>query len=164
MHPRNALFVLALTAATGATAHAQTPQLPRHDATISVGWFGQQYPGLERYDRWHQSLLSGAGVGRYWTAHLKSEVEASWLSPVAFESGESTPNRWRDGLRQVQLPIPGPEVSLGQSYQFGVNAWVHRTSPQAPTSTICARPRNDPLRPCRCIQTTEATAGCHCQR
>src|SRR6266576_798198 len=89
MHIRHALVVLAVCGISVVNARAQSaPPLPRNDGTMSIGWFGAQYPGLEGYDRWHQSLFSGASGGRYWTDHLKTEVEAAWLSHVSVDSYE----------------------------------------------------------------------------
>ena len=73
----NALNASLMLALTVGAAHAQTPpqlpQLPENDATISVGWFGAEYPGLQRYERWHQSAFSGASVGHYWNDHLEAK-------------------------------------------------------------------------------------------
>ena len=123
MHIRNTFFVLVITAAT---AHAQTPpQLPKNDATISVGWFGSQYPGLERYNRWHQSLLSGAGGGHYWNDHFKSEVEGAWLSRVNVDAYETEDVAGGTAYFRSAYRFQNVRLSLGQSYQFGKNAWVH---------------------------------------
>src|SRR5262245_57349771 len=61
-------------------AQPALPVLPRNDATLTIGWAGSEYE-LSRYDRWHGSLLVAGGVGRYWTDHLKTELEVGWSTP-----------------------------------------------------------------------------------
>lgn len=123
---RISLTVLVFGLAAG-VAQAQTPSppLPQNDITASIGWLGAQYPGLPRYERWHHSLFTSAGGGHYWTDHMKTEVEAAWLSRVSFDSYEpidvdgGTANV-ATGYRYQDL-----KLSLAQGYQFGRNAWVH---------------------------------------
>jgi hypothetical protein len=126
MHKQSTFFILALAVLTTGTADAQTPpRLPKNDVTVSLGWFGSRYPGLERYNRWHQSLLSGAGGGRYWTDHFKSEVEAAWLSRVNAESYELQNLDGGPAYVRTENRFQNVKFSLGQLYQFGENAWVH---------------------------------------
>src|SRR6266699_7129869 len=126
MHIRHALFVLAVSGASVVNAGAQSaPPLPKNDMTMSIGWFGAQYPGLERYNRWHQSLFSGAGGGHYWTDHLKTEVEAAWLSHVSVDSYEQENLDGATAYVRTGYRFQNVNLSLGQIYQFGENAWVH---------------------------------------
>src|SRR5207244_4451785 len=120
------LAALALTAVTAATTAAQsaTP-MPRNDATLSVGWLGAKYPGLEAYTRWHKSLFAGAAAGHYWSDHAKSEVEAAWLSRVNVDSYET--ELFPEGTAHLRTSyrFQDLKLSLVQVYQFGENAWVH---------------------------------------
>src|SRR5205809_943920 len=90
MYFRDGLLALVLAAGTAVTADAQTAvPLPKNDVMMSVGWLGSKYPGLERYNRWHQSVASGAGFGHYWNDHFKTEVAAAWASRVRVDGYES---------------------------------------------------------------------------
>jgi hypothetical protein len=117
-------------AATAVTAEAQTAApLPKNDVTVWVGWLGSKYPGLDHYNRWHQSVTGGAGVGRYWNDHLKTEVAAAWASRVRAESYESflVPgvNDGSTAYFRSDYRFQSAQLSLVQLYQFGENAWVH---------------------------------------
>jgi hypothetical protein len=122
---RNPLVTLFLILAP-AVAHAQSDlaPLPQNDATISIGWSGGEYP-LEDYARWHASLFAGVGAGHYWTDHIKTEIEAAWLSRVnTVTYGQivvaGTPTYAVSGYRFQDV-----RLSIAQVHQFGRNAWVH---------------------------------------
>jgi hypothetical protein len=111
-----------------ATAYAQTSsiQLPRQDASLTLGWSGSRYPRVEPYDnRWHQSLLAGAEYGRYWTAHAKTEVEAAWFSPVDFTAYEVQTVSGGTTYFRTDYRFQDARLSFAQLYQFGENQWVH---------------------------------------
>lgn len=118
--------VLTLTL-TPALVHAQpaSQRLPRNDAALSLGWFGAEHLQLDRYDRWHGTLFAGLAGGHYWTDHLKTEVEAAWLSRVNFESYENVFVNGTPTYAESSYRIQHVKLSIGQSYQFGRNAWVH---------------------------------------
>jgi len=118
------IIVLVVGLATGGVAHAQV-SLPRNDTTVSIGWFGAKYDQFV-YNRWHQSLFSGAGVGHYCTDHQKTEIEAAWLSRVSFDSyGESVAVDGGTAYLSTGYRYQDVRVSVAQAYQFGRNAWVH---------------------------------------
>jgi hypothetical protein len=98
--------------------------LPRHDATLSIGWSGAEY-GVEDYDRWRGSLLLGVGVGRYWTDHLKTEIEAGWNSRSNGEIYEEVIVGGTPAYGLANYRVGDIKLSLGQTYQFGRNEWVH---------------------------------------
>jgi Outer membrane protein beta-barrel domain len=104
-------------------AAAQSP-LPQNEAAVSIGWSGSEHH-LEEYDRWHGNLfLSGAG-GRYWTDHLKTELEAGWQSRTNSESYDQV---IIDGVHTYAISnhrVRDLRLSISQSYQFGRNQWVH---------------------------------------
>ena len=98
--------------------------LPRNEAVMAIGWSGSDYQ-VDTYDRWEGSMFVGAGIARYWTPHLKTDIEAAWTSPAASETyedltlgGVSTFARAHRRSRDVRLAV-------GQSFQFGRNAWAH---------------------------------------
>jgi hypothetical protein len=126
MHIRTGLLALTMIGGAAVNAGAQAvTSLPRNEMTISIGWLGAKYPGLERYNRWHQSVFSGAGGGHYWNDHFKTEVEAAWMSHVAADSYE--PEIVSGGTAYVRsgYGFQTVRLSVGQLYQFGENAWVH---------------------------------------
>jgi hypothetical protein len=126
MFRQSTLLALVLAAGTAATAQAQTAApLPKNDVTVSVGWLGSKYPGLERYNRWHQSLASGAGFGHYWNDHFKTEVAAAWASRVRVDGYESAVLPDGTVYFRTDYRFHSAKLSIGQLYQFGENAWVH---------------------------------------
>jgi hypothetical protein len=121
-----ALAVLACVFAPGlGHAQSETLHLPRNDTTVSIAWFGAEYPQLERYNRWRGSLFAGLAGGHYWTDHMKTEVEAAWLSHVNAESHENLVLSGTPTYAESRYRIQNIKLSIGQSYQFGRNAWVH---------------------------------------
>jgi hypothetical protein len=177
--------VLALAAAVclmglsmAATAQAQSAAGPRArtsrgDAWGNLGWFnGNKSDVAAPYNRWYNhSLWGAAGASYYWTDHWKTEVEI----------GAHTEALVR-GQRQAVATVP-PDlgyfpyiyaehrymdrtVSVGQSYQFFRNAWVHpfigggvdldweRHSFSTPRQTVFTRPPDS-----RGILLTTASTG-----
>jgi hypothetical protein len=108
-------------------AQAQTDiaPLPRNDATVSIGWFGAEYPEVGTYDRWHASLFTGFAFGHYWTDHLKTEIEAAWLSEATARTYEDIVIDGDRTYAESVYRFKDVKVSFGQSLQFGRNAWVH---------------------------------------
>ena len=122
--------ILLLMAFWPALAMAQsqetTVSLPTRDASALVGWLTHRPPpaGVGA-DDWNHRWYGGAQAGYYWTEHLKTELE------VGLTNEGST-------FVAVQAPRPNPplvrferrfyrdvKLSLGQSWQFFRNQWVH---------------------------------------
>ena len=105
-------------------AQPAPPSLPKHDATLTIGWAGSEYE-LSRYDTWRGSLLVAASVGHYWTDHLKTEFEAGWTNPGKAELYEDI--IYQGASTYIELDHRSYDLRLGatQIYQFGRNAWVH---------------------------------------
>jgi hypothetical protein len=127
-----ALIVTALLTPTAAWAQAAAPEssatAPQFDATGYVAWFrgNRGDIGGDTFRDWYTAGLLGAGIGRYWTEHLKTEAEVAVTGRgnlVSFEDlhGEPSVSRYvyRNHTYQVHT------LSLVQSYQFRQNAWVH---------------------------------------
>jgi hypothetical protein len=98
--------------------------LPRHDATVSIGWAGSD-SRLTSYGNWRASVFLGASGGQYWTDHLKTQIEAGWYQAGSRETYDEfvigdvrTSARSSHRLRDIRLAV-------GQSYQFGRNDWFH---------------------------------------
>lgn len=111
-----------------AVLHAQSDvrPLPRNDATVSTGWIGARHPHpADTYDDWHGSLFGGIGFGRYWTDHLKTEIEAGWLSTVKSERYQTVVVGLDPTYAESDVFFKDLRLSLAQSVQFGHNAWIH---------------------------------------
>lgn len=122
---RSAIATL-LCGVTPVLAYGQAvePVLPKNEAIIAIGWAGSEKK-IHEFDRWHSSLFVGVTGGRYWTPHLKTEIEIGWQSPARGETYQDfqTP----DGRIYTVWDYRTRERRVGaaQVYQFGRNAWVH---------------------------------------
>ena len=118
--------------------------LPRQDAVVSVGWGGSEHRPSD-YDIWRGALSLGVSGGHYWTDHLKTDVEASWLN---YSDSDIYQDLIISGVRtyaHTSMRVSDIRLSLGQSYQFGRNAWVHpfvgAGADIVTRSTVMDRPR-----------------------
>ena len=120
------LLATLMCAVTPAWAAAQTvaATLPDNDITISTGWAGAEHTVYEER-RWHGSLLLGVRAGRYWTDHLKTEVEASWDSPRTREVYENIERQGGYTYALSDYRAHDTRVGVVQLFQFGRNEWVH---------------------------------------
>jgi opacity protein-like surface antigen len=121
------VLLLVLTCGvTPAWASAQTlsATLPANDTIIAVGWAGSAHE-VHQQRPWHGSLLVAHRVGRYWTDHLKTEIEGSWTSPHSSDVYE--PIERQAGYTYALSEYRAHDVGVGvsQIYQFGRNEWVH---------------------------------------
>jgi hypothetical protein len=105
-------------------AQDSAPVLRRSEVTASTGWIGAEY-GLSEYDQWHASLFGGLSVGHYGTDHLKTEVEAGWLSKATARDYEEIQIGADRVYAASDYTFKDFRLSLSQSVQFGRNAWVH---------------------------------------
>ena len=118
---------MVLTTAAAAAAQDAPSRGPRADATAVVGW--QLIHGDDRdFYRgrdWHSSFFTGGGGGLYWTAHLKTEVDAGTGTQVhTYRSRRLTING-RDAFQSSHRASSRRMVAVSQQYQFLENAWVH---------------------------------------
>ena len=119
------VFVLLATCvAWPALGLAQPAALPKHDASVSVGWAGSEYE-RSSYDRWHGSLLISASGGHYWTDHLKTEIDVSWGSPDKQDLYEDIAVQGGFTFAQSRFQARDIRFGVAQIYQFGRNQWVH---------------------------------------
>jgi hypothetical protein len=130
-------FGLAVTLAAGRAA-AQTPEPARlrvsparpavWDVSTQVGWLGGHKPGVgEPWDDWYSNGVFTASIGRYWTAHIRTEIEASFSN-----EGEIYGH---DEIRLPGAPFPifrsrehhfrNRTASSAVLYQFAENALFH---------------------------------------
>lgn len=119
---RNIIMVLALVMLP-ASSNAQ-PELPRNDVAVSTGWSGAAYDAQE-YDNWRGSLLFGVSGGHYWTDHFKIEIEAAWNTRTNSDIYQELTLNGSQTYALANYRVGDVRLSLGQSYQFGRNDWVH---------------------------------------
>jgi hypothetical protein len=121
--PAIAALILGAVAAPGI---CQTAPLYQVDASASVTWSGTSHDEVSRYGgAWVGSATGNLGAGYYWTEHLKTEFEAGWSNesgPVYGDETLATPPFASIYTRHYFRTF---RLSLGQTYQFGRNEWVH---------------------------------------
>ena len=118
-------FLIVLCAAVLLPGSAQAQALPANDLAFSVGWSGAEYGASGSEERWRGSLLLGLSAGRYWTPNLKTEIEAGWNSPTRSDIYQEIIIGTARTYGYADHRAADLRVSLGQSYQFGRNQWVH---------------------------------------
>jgi hypothetical protein len=129
---RLAVLALAGAIAPATAAEAQTPPAkpPRWDVSLVAGYLAvrPEIDLTDRYaDRWYDAGQAALTVGRYFTPHLKGEVELStstegrqWIRQYANVPG--LPFQVPYGSEQFSMLR---EVSVAVAYQFFENQWVH---------------------------------------
>jgi hypothetical protein len=98
--------------------------IPRNDATLSLGWSGSEY-GLEEYDPWRGSLFVGFSSGRYWTDHVKTDIEAGWHSRSKTETFQDIRVGGLQTYGIATFQVRDLRLTIAPTYQFGRNQWVH---------------------------------------
>jgi hypothetical protein len=122
--------VLAPALAGAQAAPAPPPREPTWDTTAVVGLLSGHPPSPEnrRYaDEWFNSAQAGVQIGRHLTTHLKVEAEATTSS-----EGRRFVERYIR-LPGVSYDVPYGseqfsrvhEASIGVTYQFFENEWIH---------------------------------------
>jgi hypothetical protein len=121
-------LLLANVAGAQTTPTAPTQSASHFDTTGYVAWVRGNRGGVggNTFRDWYTAGLLGAGAGRYWTEHLKTEAEVSATSRGTLVSFENVRDErflssaiYRDHSYRLRT------FSLVQSYQFRHNAWVH---------------------------------------
>jgi hypothetical protein len=117
---------------TGARAQSapaeQAATAADFDAAVYVAWFrgNRGEIGGDTFRDWYTTPLWSAGVGHYWTEHIKTEVDFAVTGRgnlVSFEDLHGEPFVSRAEYRDHSYRIH--TLSLIQTYQFQHNAWVH---------------------------------------
>ena len=121
-----------LVAGSAAAQPAGAPAAPvqRGDFHAVIGWQNlRQERGrdtLDSYNNWANGILyGGAGVGWYWTEHVKTQVDLGagttgrhYHFSTVIINGQQTGESARVSVRQQSLAI-------AQQYQFFRNQWFH---------------------------------------
>jgi hypothetical protein len=123
-----ALFIGMLGLASAAQAQ-QLPDAKKWELSASAAVFevrpGEETPSYG--DDWYFSGRYAVAVGRYWTAHLKTEVEyaisgegSNYLERFSQVPGNPGPLPYSvESIHRVE------QGSARMVWQFGDNAWVH---------------------------------------
>jgi hypothetical protein len=124
-------LVLFSTATTALAQPASEPRVPVWDVTLSAAVF-QGRPGISESERaygddWYSAARFSAAVGRYWTPHLKTEVEFAastegrlFIQRFATVPGSATPFPY--GVQEFFQTNQGTARVV---WQFLENRWVH---------------------------------------
>ena len=116
---------VALAAPADPQTVSPTP-LPRVDVQGTIGWVNLQRPEFASYDEWDHGVAEGAaGLGWYWTDHLKTEVELQVSSDAEFYGFDRLDSPGSTAYRTSRRKLRSSGVGLTASYQFFRNAWVH---------------------------------------
>ena len=115
-------------ALAGAQELARTP-LVRGDAHVLVGWqnLRKEQPSQLNYSNdWLNNIFHGAaGVGWYWTEHLKTQVDFGGGTKAEQYRYSYTTISAQSTTTSSRLSVQQQSVAVGQHYQFFRNQWFH---------------------------------------
>jgi len=120
--------LLSIAAAGASPAWAQTPsgRLVRGDVSGTLGWFNINKTEIPAYSDWtHRTLFGGAGMGWYWTSHLKTEVEVGATRKIEIYSYRPVTDGGRTTIAPAIYQCGTRRLRFSQSYQFRDNQWFH---------------------------------------
>jgi outer membrane protein with beta-barrel domain len=120
---RIALVILALAAVPAAGLAQPRSPLMRGDVALSTGSLSSSDAEADRYNNWAATGFVGLSGGRYWTDHVKTEIELLWSGNARSYGSDTSflPGSYVYVIRRLQHTV----FSAGQSYQFGRNALFH---------------------------------------
>ena len=102
------------------------PPLVRVDLAGAVAWHNVDISEVAAHDRWENRMLSaGLMAGRYWTEHLKTEVEVGSSTEATFHASRPAVIQGRQAFVSSEYHLRSTRASLTQVFQFGHNAWFH---------------------------------------
>ena len=125
---RTISWIFAILLSAPAASFAQDAGQPRWEVNASAGLFqGRPTDDTRGWDDWYSDGRYAASIGRYWTTHLKTEIEFA----ITGEGRRYTQQFVNVPGLQVPYPV-GVEVyhrlqqaSTRAVWQFNDNAWVH---------------------------------------
>jgi hypothetical protein len=132
-------FLTAILLALAASAEAQSsgsprgssskPAIDRWDAAGTAAFFNARPGDAEGsyQDEWYFQDRYGIAIGRYWTEHLKSEVEYSISGEGSIYTQSFTTLPGSQGVYpySIQRFHRLEQAALRAVWQFGHNSWVH---------------------------------------
>ena len=122
---------LLCAAPAAAQAPDAAPAAGRADFQAVLGWqnlrVDRDGDPFDRPDHnWaHAILFGGAGVGYYWTEHLKTQIDAGAGTPTRHYQYRA---RSVNGLQASEISrvrLTRPSIAVSQQYQFFRNEWFH---------------------------------------
>jgi len=132
------------------------PDLKSWDAAGVIAWHNLRIDDRGYYP-WRRNLfLTGASVGRYWTEHVKTELEVAVTNTSRFTGPEPG---YGDGpyyYVYANQSLQRVKVSGLVAYQFFHNAWWH---PFAGVGIDVDRDRRDIDRPAQRVPATPYYGG-----
>ncbi len=141
--------------AQSAVAPESAPAFKKWDATGTVGWYHHRI-ATGVYDVPVNSMFAGATLGRYWTEHVKTEVEigTGGRSDNTYYWDPSFPTGLYAAPATQQLS--DVQVSAAQFYQFFHNAWFH---PFLGAGLVYQREDHSAMRPAQEVPTYAPGTG-----
>jgi hypothetical protein len=132
------------------------PALKAWDATGVIAWHNVSTDDREWYSQRDNLFLAGASIGRYWTEHVKTEVEVAVTNTLRFTGPEvdygDAPFYYIYANQRLQrVKVSGLVV-----YQFLHNAWWH---PFVGAGIDVDRDRRDVDRPAQRVPRNPYSAG-----
>lgn len=125
---RRTLLITAVLFMTAAPAAAQTEPQQRWDVNFSAGLFQGRDDQLVRgWDDWYNEGRYAASIGRYWTAHFKTEIEfaATGEGRQFIQQYVAVPGTVINYPISVEVFRRLRQASARAVWQFNENAWVH---------------------------------------
>ena len=118
-----------------APAAAQTPDTSaaagRADFQAVIGWQNlRMHRDDNPFDRpdhnWaHAILYGGAGVGWYWTEHLKTQLDIGGGTPTRHYLYRALTINGFQASEISRVRVTRPSLAISQQYQFFRNEWFH---------------------------------------
>jgi hypothetical protein len=123
-----ALLLTPMAARAQSASADQAATAPDFDAAVYVAWFRGNRGGIggDTFRDWYTTHLWSAGIGHYWTEHLKTEAGFAVSGRgnlVSFEDLHDEPSLSRSVYRNHSYRMR--TLSVVQIYQFRHNEWVH---------------------------------------
>jgi opacity protein-like surface antigen len=126
-----ALLLTAAATLFAGVASAQTTappvQLPRADAHVALGWQNlRKDQPQSSYNDWLNGIVyGGAGVGWYWTDHVKTQVDVGGGTRGSQYRYQQLVVNGSQTFESSRLRLRETNVTVGQQYQFFRNQWFH---------------------------------------
>ena len=100
-------------------------RLARGDVSVTAGRLTVDTSEFDSYDHWRGQGLFTAGVGWYWTDHLKSEVEIGASTKARTYGAVPVVIAGQPYVASSEMSFSSTRLTLLQRYQFGRNEWFH---------------------------------------
>jgi hypothetical protein len=100
----------------------------RWDTSIAIGWLGGDKKELAgEWNEWYDTLATSVDVGRYWTPHLKTDLNVTLTTDGEVYSQEqlSLPGQPFPAFFSREHRFGLKALNLSAAYQFLENEWVH---------------------------------------